>query len=385
MFLLASILGLGVRYGGRADLLLERVGNFMRDREQAEQELVAMSAETRLSAWILGLLPVGVGAFLIMTNPGYFMGMWNDGTGRILIFSAAGPAAVRCGPVLPAGETGMTLTPNLLAIFEPVAARRSACWSAPARWWRPNCGARAAARSSAARSARWLPRPTNRAKAVDDPPRRKKPTRRRMPTSNCRSTGSTPAGPRAGGGRRPQPHRPVRPCRRSARSSCSWSRASCSRVLLPFLAYVGWAKDMYSAPWSWCWHGVLHRLHGTQVGARPDRRRPARTREPGAAAVHRPAALLQGVGLSLDQSLQIMATDFSHVLRVLGYELTLANNQYSRGRTREHSLHRLATLHKNENLRGLVSLLVQVDKHGGAVQEPLRVFSDRLRETGARK
>jgi tight adherence protein C len=27
-----------------------------------------------------------------------------------------------------------------------------------------------------------------------------------------------------------------------------------------------------------------------------------------------------------------------------------------------------------------VSLLVQVDKHGGAVQEPLRVFSDRLRE-----
>lgn len=90
LFLLASILGLGVRYGGRADLLLERVANFMRDREQAEHELVAMSAETRLSAWILGLLPVGVGAFLIMTNPSYFIGMWNDGTGRTLIFSALG-------------------------------------------------------------------------------------------------------------------------------------------------------------------------------------------------------------------------------------------------------------------------------------------------------
>ncbi|CAN7468736.1 type II secretion system F family protein [Variovorax paradoxus] len=90
MFLLASILGLGVRYGGRADLLLERVGNFMRDREQAEHELVAMSSETRLSAWILGLLPVAVGGFLIMTNPAYFIGMWNDGTGRMLIFSSAG-------------------------------------------------------------------------------------------------------------------------------------------------------------------------------------------------------------------------------------------------------------------------------------------------------
>ncbi|BEP58296.1 type II secretion system F family protein [Variovorax sp. V118] len=90
--------------------------------------------------------------------------------------------------------------------------------------------------------------------------------------------------------------------------------------------------------------------------------------------------LLQGVGMSLDQGLQVMASDFSHVLRVLGYELTLANRQYAQGRTREHSLHRLATLHKNENLRSLVALLVQVDRHGGAVQEPLRAFSDRLRE-----
>ncbi|MES2249958.1 MAG: type II secretion system F family protein [Pseudomonadota bacterium] len=90
MFLLASILGLGVRYGGRADLLLERVANFMRDREQAEHELVAMSAETRLSAWILGLLPIGVGTFMILSSPAYFLGMWNDEIGRTLIFSSAG-------------------------------------------------------------------------------------------------------------------------------------------------------------------------------------------------------------------------------------------------------------------------------------------------------
>lgn len=90
MFLLASILGLGVRYGGRSDLLLERVGNFMRDREQAEHELLAMSSETRLSAWILGLLPVSIGAFFILTNPSYFLGMWSDGTGRMMVLSAAG-------------------------------------------------------------------------------------------------------------------------------------------------------------------------------------------------------------------------------------------------------------------------------------------------------
>ena len=90
MFLLASILGLGVRYGGRADLLLERVSNFMRDHEQAEHELVAMSAETRLSGWILGLLPLGVGAFIFMSNPSYFLGMWQDDTGKLLVLSSGG-------------------------------------------------------------------------------------------------------------------------------------------------------------------------------------------------------------------------------------------------------------------------------------------------------
>ena len=88
MHLLAAILGLGVRYGGRADLLLERVAHFMRDREQAEQELNALSAETRLSAWVLGLLPVGVGLAIVMLNASYFMRMWQDDSGRSLLYGA---------------------------------------------------------------------------------------------------------------------------------------------------------------------------------------------------------------------------------------------------------------------------------------------------------
>lgn len=88
LFLLASILGLGVRYGGRADLLLERVANFMRDHEEAEQELVAMSSETRLSAWILGLLPIVVGGSIITTNGHYFARMWTDPTGQLMVVAA---------------------------------------------------------------------------------------------------------------------------------------------------------------------------------------------------------------------------------------------------------------------------------------------------------
>jgi tight adherence protein B len=90
LHLLASILGLSVRYGGRADVLLERMANFMRDREQADEELVAMSAETRLSAWVLGLLPVVVGAVIIVINAAYFIRMWEDPTGRSMLYGALG-------------------------------------------------------------------------------------------------------------------------------------------------------------------------------------------------------------------------------------------------------------------------------------------------------
>ncbi|RYG08970.1 MAG: secretion system protein, partial [Burkholderiales bacterium] len=90
MYLLAAILGLGVRYGGRADVLLERVANFMRDREQAGHELVAMSSETRLSAWILGLLPVCVGLAIVLLNGSYFNRMWQDPVGQMMIFGALG-------------------------------------------------------------------------------------------------------------------------------------------------------------------------------------------------------------------------------------------------------------------------------------------------------
>lgn len=86
--LLGAVLRLSVKYGGRADVMLDRIASFMRDLEQAERELTAMSAETRLSSWVLGMLPVGIGGFLILTNPRYFGSMWFDPGGRQLLYIA---------------------------------------------------------------------------------------------------------------------------------------------------------------------------------------------------------------------------------------------------------------------------------------------------------
>lgn len=90
--------------------------------------------------------------------------------------------------------------------------------------------------------------------------------------------------------------------------------------------------------------------------------------------------LLQGTGISLDQTLQIIASDFGHVLPVLGEELESANRQFAAGRNRADTLRRLARVYQSEDLANLVTLLGQIDRHGGAVQEPLRQFGERIRE-----
>ena len=88
--LVGAVLRLSVKYGGRADVMLDRMASFMRDLEQAERELEAMSAETRLSSWVLAMLPIGIGGFLILSNPKYFASMWFDPTGRQLVYLAFG-------------------------------------------------------------------------------------------------------------------------------------------------------------------------------------------------------------------------------------------------------------------------------------------------------
>lgn len=92
--MVGSVLRLSVKYGGRADTMLDRMATFMRDLEQAERELSAMSAETRLSSWVLALLPIGIGGFLILSNPRYFASMWHDSTGRELVYAAFGLQSV---------------------------------------------------------------------------------------------------------------------------------------------------------------------------------------------------------------------------------------------------------------------------------------------------
>jgi tight adherence protein B len=88
--LVGSVLRVSVKYGGRSDVMLDRMSALMRDLEQADRELIALSTETRLSSWVLGLLPIVLGAAVIVMNPRYFNTMWIDPLGKRLVFVALG-------------------------------------------------------------------------------------------------------------------------------------------------------------------------------------------------------------------------------------------------------------------------------------------------------
>ncbi|CFU10588.1 Flp pilus assembly protein [Bordetella pertussis] len=78
--------------------------------------------------------------------------------------------------------------------------------------------------------------------------------------------------------------------------------------------------------------------------------------------------------------MHVLIQDFRSVMPVLGGELKIAAEQYARGRTREQSLSRLAQGFDNDDLSAICRLIVQVDRHGGAVQDPLARFAERVRE-----
>ncbi|MEO6920009.1 MAG: type II secretion system F family protein [Collimonas sp.] len=86
--LVAAVIGVSARFGGRSDLVLERMAAFMRDLEHAQNEMASLSAEIRLSAWIMGILPIAIGIFLIVFNNNMFVGMWLDPIGKKMLIGA---------------------------------------------------------------------------------------------------------------------------------------------------------------------------------------------------------------------------------------------------------------------------------------------------------
>lgn len=91
-------LGLRVnhRYGGNASELMENLIKLIREREQMSRQLKAMTGETRLTAVVLGSLPISLAGYFMFSSPEYLLHMWSDNSGQQMLLVAFAMQVTGC-------------------------------------------------------------------------------------------------------------------------------------------------------------------------------------------------------------------------------------------------------------------------------------------------
>ncbi|MGB0128449.1 MAG: type II secretion system F family protein [Rhodocyclaceae bacterium] len=74
--------------GGNLAELLDNISAIVRARIKLMGEVRTLSAEGRLSAWILSALPFATGLLLTLVNPGFLSVLWKDPMGLNLVYGA---------------------------------------------------------------------------------------------------------------------------------------------------------------------------------------------------------------------------------------------------------------------------------------------------------
>jgi tight adherence protein B len=82
--------------GGKLAELLHTLADFIRAREEIRREVLVLTAEGRISAYVLGGLPVFLAVFIQISNPGYLDPMFR-GWGPIWLAGAGASIAVGMG------------------------------------------------------------------------------------------------------------------------------------------------------------------------------------------------------------------------------------------------------------------------------------------------
>jgi len=78
--------------GGNLAEVFGNISRLIRARLKLLAQVRVMSAEGRMSAWILGLLPLGVMLMMMLSNPAYVRVLWTDPIGVRLMWYALGVA-----------------------------------------------------------------------------------------------------------------------------------------------------------------------------------------------------------------------------------------------------------------------------------------------------
>jgi tight adherence protein B len=71
--------------GGNLSEILDNISQIIRERMKLLSKVKVLSAEGRLSAWILGVLPFALAGVIMLINPVFFMGLIEDSAGVKMI------------------------------------------------------------------------------------------------------------------------------------------------------------------------------------------------------------------------------------------------------------------------------------------------------------
>ncbi|MFN3430459.1 MAG: type II secretion system F family protein [Candidatus Sericytochromatia bacterium] len=74
--------------GGNLAEILSNIHSTIRDRQTVQGEMRALTAQGRMSGWVLSLLPAGIGGLFYLLNRAYIMTLFQDPRGQLLVGGA---------------------------------------------------------------------------------------------------------------------------------------------------------------------------------------------------------------------------------------------------------------------------------------------------------
>jgi len=75
--------------GGNLAEILDTVADTLRERAMLRRQIKVLTAEGRLSAWVLALLPIAIGLYMFAVNPDYIGQLFKNTIGWVMLITAA--------------------------------------------------------------------------------------------------------------------------------------------------------------------------------------------------------------------------------------------------------------------------------------------------------
>jgi tight adherence protein B len=80
--------------GGNLAEILDNVADTLRERAMIRRQIRVLTAEGRLSAWVLGILPFAIALYMFAVNPGYIGVLFTDPIGIVMLIVAGSLLAI---------------------------------------------------------------------------------------------------------------------------------------------------------------------------------------------------------------------------------------------------------------------------------------------------